>query len=313
MPVIFTIVRSCLWPRLRFEFLRRRFLNATTFGPRVCSTISPRTLAPSTCGAPIRLVSPPKTARTSSKTTSDPGSPARDITVIWLSAATEYCLPPLLITANISVSCHAALDEKILTKLMKKTDPAPCLPATNCSQFKGSSAQAGRKAKALFRPQPARVLIVASRKSVNSFIARKARLSGLFDLALTRPRMLGGDLVSGVALLKLGLHDLKRVDLGGSLYGGDFADHSIQGGFIELSLRVRLFRLGLRPVKIAHNLRDCANVARVDFRLVFLRPARPHRALNTGTASQDFQRPLCRIQIGNLPQADSGYLCSRHP
>ena len=51
--LILTIVRSCLWPRLRLEFLRRRFLNAMTLGPRVCSTISPTTLAPATCGAPI--------------------------------------------------------------------------------------------------------------------------------------------------------------------------------------------------------------------------------------------------------------------
>ena len=55
MSVTRTIVRSCRWPRLRFEFLRRRFLNAMTLGPRVCSTISPTTLAPATCGAPTWL------------------------------------------------------------------------------------------------------------------------------------------------------------------------------------------------------------------------------------------------------------------
>ncbi len=101
MPVILTIVRSCRWPRLRLEFFRRRFLKAMTFGPRVCSTISPTTLAPATCGAPTRLVSPSNSASTSSNTTCEPASPGSAMTVIFLSAATVYCLPPVLMTANI--------------------------------------------------------------------------------------------------------------------------------------------------------------------------------------------------------------------
>ena len=47
-----TVVRSWRWPRLRREFLRRRFLKAMTLGPRVCSTSSAVTLAPETSGLP---------------------------------------------------------------------------------------------------------------------------------------------------------------------------------------------------------------------------------------------------------------------
>ena len=48
-----TVVCSWRWPRLRREFLRRRFLKAMTLGPRPCSTTSATTLAPETTGAPI--------------------------------------------------------------------------------------------------------------------------------------------------------------------------------------------------------------------------------------------------------------------
>src|SRR5436190_21200077 len=41
-------VKSWRWPRLRREFLRRRFLNAITFGPRLCSITSAATDAPET-------------------------------------------------------------------------------------------------------------------------------------------------------------------------------------------------------------------------------------------------------------------------
>ena len=36
MLVMRTLTRSWRWPRLRREFLRRRFLKEMTFGPRVC-------------------------------------------------------------------------------------------------------------------------------------------------------------------------------------------------------------------------------------------------------------------------------------
>ena len=52
-------VNSCRWPRLRREFLRRRFLNAMTFGPRPCATTSAATEAPETVGLPRSTLSPP--------------------------------------------------------------------------------------------------------------------------------------------------------------------------------------------------------------------------------------------------------------
>src|SRR5262245_37221361 len=46
--LIRTRVNSWRWPRLRREFLRRRFLNAITFGPRACDSTSAATEAPAT-------------------------------------------------------------------------------------------------------------------------------------------------------------------------------------------------------------------------------------------------------------------------
>ncbi len=95
-----TIVNSWRWPRLRREFLRRRFLNAMTFGPRPCSSTSAATEAPATAGAPMVTLSPPTTS-TSPNWTISPGSPATLSTLITSSAATRYCLPPVRMTANI--------------------------------------------------------------------------------------------------------------------------------------------------------------------------------------------------------------------
>ena len=127
--VMRTTVRSCLWPRLRREFLRRRFLKAITLAPRPWETISPATDAPATSGAPIWLVSPSKSASTSKATTS-PGSPGNVITVISSSAATRYCLPPVLITANIVFSVfNPALRLKRRGRLLCSGDLLVELPA----------------------------------------------------------------------------------------------------------------------------------------------------------------------------------------
>ena len=48
-----TVVCSWRWPRLRREFLRRRFLKAMTLRARPCSTTSAVTLAPEMVGLPI--------------------------------------------------------------------------------------------------------------------------------------------------------------------------------------------------------------------------------------------------------------------
>src|SRR6516165_3514332 len=92
-------VNSARKPRFLREFLRRRFLNAITFGPRPCSTTSAATLAPGT-GLPTTGVSPP-TINTSVSETIVPGSPSSRATFSLSSGATRYCLPPVLMTANI--------------------------------------------------------------------------------------------------------------------------------------------------------------------------------------------------------------------
>src|SRR5215207_7722601 len=74
-----------------------------TFSPRVCSTTSPATVTPSTRGAPTWVEPSFVTMRTWSNVTAAPGSPASVATVMTSLAATRYCLPPVLITANILI------------------------------------------------------------------------------------------------------------------------------------------------------------------------------------------------------------------
>src|SRR6266566_2061641 len=95
-------VNSWRWPILRREFLRRRFLKAMIFGPRNRSRTSAATVAPATVGAPRLTLSPP-TTRTSPNSTISPGSPLTLPTLSTSSAATRYCLPPVLNTANMFV------------------------------------------------------------------------------------------------------------------------------------------------------------------------------------------------------------------
>src|ERR1700693_2661989 len=98
--VIRTKVNSGRKPRLRREFLRRRFLNAMILGPRPCSSTSAATEAPVMVGLPSVTLSPP-TSRTSPNCTISPGSPLSRSTLSMSWAATRYCLPPVLMTANI--------------------------------------------------------------------------------------------------------------------------------------------------------------------------------------------------------------------
>src|ERR1700722_3484825 len=98
--VIPTKVNSGPKPRLRREFLRRRFLNAMILGPRPCSSTSAATEAPVMVGLPSVTLSPP-TSRTSPNCTISPGSPLSRSTLSMSWAATRYCLPPVLMTANI--------------------------------------------------------------------------------------------------------------------------------------------------------------------------------------------------------------------
>src|SRR5262249_7402677 len=93
-------VNSCRWPRFLRAFFRRRFLKAMIFGPRPCSRTSAATEAPATVGWPKLTLSPP-TTKTSPNCTISPGEPLTLSTLITSSAATRYCLPPVLMTANI--------------------------------------------------------------------------------------------------------------------------------------------------------------------------------------------------------------------
>src|SRR5262245_48297641 len=87
-------------PRFLREFFRRRFLKAMIFGPRPCSRTSAATEAPAMVGWPRVTLSPP-TTKTSPNCTISPGEPLTLSTLSTSSAATRYCLPPVLMTANI--------------------------------------------------------------------------------------------------------------------------------------------------------------------------------------------------------------------
>src|SRR6516165_6156527 len=89
-----TVVWCWRWPRLRREFLRRRFLKAITLGARPCLTTSASTLAPATAGVPIRGSPSPASISTSANSIVAPASPATFSMVSTSSAATRYCLPP---------------------------------------------------------------------------------------------------------------------------------------------------------------------------------------------------------------------------
>src|SRR4029077_581783 len=55
------------------------------------------------------------------------------------------------------------------------------------------------------------------------------------------------------------------------------------------------------------------HVARVYLGLIFLRAARPHGALDTGTTLQGFQSALDQRRLGELAHADGGDLGGRKP
>src|SRR3546814_16856453 len=69
--------------------------------PRVCSTTSPATQTPSTKGEPDLAPAPSPHIRTDSKAPTSPAPPSSFSTTITPSLATLYCLPPVLLPANI--------------------------------------------------------------------------------------------------------------------------------------------------------------------------------------------------------------------
>src|SRR5215510_16050433 len=91
------------------------------------------------------------------------------------------------------------------------------------------------------------------------------------------------------ALGERGLDLLDRLGLGDTLDGCDLAREPVQRRLVELTLGVGLLRLRLRAIEVAHDLGDRHDVAGVDLGLVFLRPPRPHGALDPGTALERLQ------------------------
>src|SRR4029077_10387123 len=127
-------VNSWRWPILRREFLRRRFLKAMIFGPRAWSRTSAATVAPATVGAPSVTPSPP-TTKTSPNSTISPGSPLTLPTLTTSSAATRYCLPPVLTTANMFVPRSKPSSSKPDARV---TAPDRILPVCSADGRRGS-------------------------------------------------------------------------------------------------------------------------------------------------------------------------------
>ncbi len=114
------------------------------------------------------------------------------------------------------------------------------------------------------------------------------------------------------ALGELAFDFLDRFGLRRVLHDSDFARQAVERRFIELAFAVGLLGLRSRTVEVADHFGDRDDVARVDLRFVFLRPARPHGALDAGTALQRLQRLLDQRRLGQLAHADIGDLGGRH-
>jgi len=71
-------------------------------------------------------------------------------------------------------------------------------------------------------------------------------------------------------------------------------------------------KLRLRPVKVANDLGDRDQVARINLGLVFLGAAAPHRPLDAGASAHRLKRLLDRLRPGELAHSDGGGLRDRH-
>ena len=94
--------------------------------------------------------------------------------------------------------------------------------------------------------------------------------------------------------------------------GGDLARHAIERRLIELTLRVRLLRLGIRTIKVADHLGDRNEISGVDLGLIFLRAARPHGALHPRAAAQGAERFVDYLQLGQLAHSNRRHLGCWH-
>src|SRR6201995_3322837 len=89
-----------------------------------------------------------------------------------------------------------------------------------------------------------------------------------------------------------GLDLLDRLGLGDALHRRDFAREPVERRFVELTLAVGLLGLRFGADQIPNHFRDGDDVPRIDLRLVYLSTARPHGALDPGTALEGLQGPL---------------------
>src|SRR5262249_34077445 len=97
---------------------------------------------------------------------------------------------------------------------------------------------------------------------------------------------------------------LDRLGFGEPLNGSDLTRQPVERRLVELPLRVGLLRLRLRPIKIPHDFGDGHDVAGIDLGLVFLRPPRPHGALDACAALERLERALDHRGFGELAHAD---------
>src|SRR5436190_20458309 len=163
-------------------------------------------------------------------------------------------------------------------------------------------------AKCLINPgeRPKQSRPASSRPGGNRLPSRYANASGGLDFGL-----LGGDSTSLGALgehLGDALDGTPLVEL---LDRGDLACHAVQRRLVQLALGVGLLGLALRPVEIAHHLSDGDEVTRVDFRLVLLRAAAPHGALDPRPSLEGLHGAPDYAFLGELAHADAGRLAGR--
>ena len=97
------------------------------------------------------------------------------------------------------------------------------------------------------------------------------------------------------------------------LHRRDLARQPVERGFVKLPLGIGLLRLGVGAEQVAHHLGDGDDVAGIDLGFVFLRPARPHGALDARAALQRLERALDQRRLGQLAHADRHDLGGRNP
>ena len=133
---------------------------------------------------------------------------------------------------------------------------------------------------------------------------RNSLTQPFFDLAC-RARWVKGLHSPTLTLLQLRLDRLQSVDLARLLDSGDLANHPVESGLVQLSLRIGLLGLRLRTVKVSHDFSDRVDIAGVDFGFVLLSPPRPHCAFDARASGQNLQRAPCGVGIGYLAHSNA--------